>query len=392
MTEVNIDIQKCFKSFMKWKSVTNVLGKDYVLSKKQEFRLSEVFKEYGNPRTLQDRLHALSMMIKNDLPNYKGRIKRLKLLSASPTKKYFLLVYGKKEGISRYETLKNKRIKTLPSRNEFWINKGYTIEEARKIILETQIVKANKSANKTRGSSEFTVRSVAYWIKMGYSEEDAKKEVSKVQSTFSLRKCIEKYGEEVGTKIWKQRQNKWQQTLNDKSDEEKLKIKILKSNSVEAFILKGYSEEEAEILSANITKKRNNFSNISQKLFEMIYERLYDKDGLYFKNLNYEKQFFGKYVDFYDKKSRIVIEFYGDFWHRNPKTYNGDFTSFSYTSTQKWDEDKERVELIKKDTKVADVIIIWESDFRNNPTKIVENIIHLLKEKRNELEYKKSIC
>jgi len=54
--------------------------------------------------------------------------------------------------------------------------------------------------------------------KKGLSEEEVK--VKEKQTTFSLKKCITKYGEEKGLEVFNERQRKWQETLNNKSQEE----------------------------------------------------------------------------------------------------------------------------------------------------------------------------
>jgi len=51
---------------------------------------------------------------------------------------------------------------------------------------------------------------IKYWINLGYSEEESKNKVSDTQSTFSLSICIQKYGEEEGRERWLRRQEKWQ--------------------------------------------------------------------------------------------------------------------------------------------------------------------------------------
>lgn len=71
---------------------------------------------------------------------------------------------------------------------------------------------------------------IQYFIDKGLTEEEAKIALKERQSTFSLEKCIEKYGEKEGTKRWKERQDKWQNTLNSKSEEEKIKINMSKSS------------------------------------------------------------------------------------------------------------------------------------------------------------------
>lgn len=62
---------------------------------------------------------------------------------------------------------------------------------------------------------------IEYWLKKTNNDlEKAKKLLIKRQSTFSLEKCIEKYGEEKGLERWVKRQEKWLSSLNNKSQEE----------------------------------------------------------------------------------------------------------------------------------------------------------------------------
>lgn len=69
------------------------------------------------------------------------------------------------------------------------------------------------------------------------SEEEAKYALSERQCTFSLEKCVKKYGEEEGLKRFNIRQEKWQNTLNNKSNKEKEEIN--KKRSVKyTYILK----------------------------------------------------------------------------------------------------------------------------------------------------------
>jgi hypothetical protein len=53
-----------------------------------------------------------------------------------------------------------------------------------------------------------TPRRKEFWIKRGYTEEQAAVMVAQTQSTFSLQKCLEKYGEE-GVNVWTKRQERW---------------------------------------------------------------------------------------------------------------------------------------------------------------------------------------
>lgn len=77
-------------------------------------------------------------------------------------------------------------------------------------------------------------RSLQYWLGIGLSEEHAKEELRKFQTKFSLSICIEKYGKEEGIEVWKDRQDRWQSTLNSKSDEEKEEINKKKSRGADS--------------------------------------------------------------------------------------------------------------------------------------------------------------
>jgi hypothetical protein len=81
-------------------------------------------------------------------------------------------------------------------------------------------------------------RCVDYYLRKGMTLIEAKDALANAQSTFSLDKLIEKHGEDEGYKIWKDRQNRWQHTLSDKSLEDKLRINAAKGLSKEKFIEK----------------------------------------------------------------------------------------------------------------------------------------------------------
>jgi len=66
---------------------------------------------------------------------------------------------------------------------------------------------------------ETSPTSKLYWIKKGYTEEEAVSIVSKRQSTFSLEKCVERDGEKNGRKRWEERQELWQKSLLNNTEE-----------------------------------------------------------------------------------------------------------------------------------------------------------------------------
>lgn len=93
-------------------------------------------------------------------------------------------------------------------------------------LTEHQILNYKKSS----------MRCVEYWIEKGFSLEDAKTKVSNHQIKFSLKSCIEKYGEQNGKIIFNRRQNLWQQSLNSKTEIDKIRINKSKGKNIEQYI------------------------------------------------------------------------------------------------------------------------------------------------------------
>lgn len=197
--------------------------------------------------------------------------------------------------------------------------------------------KVSKS-NRENGNNDTTL---LYWTKLGYSEAEAKEKLSERQRTFTLEKCISKYGKEEGTKRWKQRQEKW---------------------------LKSF--------------KKTNFSKISQKLFWELVKYLDNLDCVYFAELNpnKEKDISGKnneyrlnlknsYVlpDFINTRTRKIIEFDGDYWHG--KKHN-------MSANKKREDDRDQ--RIKECG--YEILHIKENEFNQNKDETIKKCIKFLSE------------
>jgi hypothetical protein len=152
----------------------------------------------------------------------KNRIKR-----KSPFSREFYMnkinpLTNKTYTISEADNIRNSY---RPIRKEFWMKMGYSEEESERKATECKYnnnktgadVSKNKPVEFHRNKSP---RCKEYYINKGYSQEEANLLVSTSQVQFSLQKCIEKFGEIEGYKIWKERQERWIETLNNKSQEE----------------------------------------------------------------------------------------------------------------------------------------------------------------------------
>ena len=128
----------------------------------------------------------------------------------------------------------------------------------------------------------------------------------------------------------------------------------------------------------------NKYSKISMELFTELEKILNDK-CYYGKNekivqfYDSDNKYFCFYVDFTYKNK--IIEFYGDYYHANPKIYEKEKIIGSKYSCHKaediWKIDFDRVKLIKE--KGFEVLIVWESDYKNNKEEIKNKCIKWIK-------------
>lgn len=179
---------------------------------------------------------------------------------------------------------------------------------------------------------------LSYYTNRGLSEEEAKTVLSERQRTFTLEKCIEKYGEVEGKLRWEERQYKWKMKIFADGTKlccgqskacHKLISLILENSNVELE----YGDKEYRIFDFNT---------------DTIY--LYD-----ITNLNKKK----------------IIEFNGDMWHGNPAIYKGSqkqkITNVPYKDI--WEKDRIKRETAER--KGFEVLTIWESDFYKNQDDVV---------------------
>lgn len=216
--------------------------------------------------------------------------------------------------------------------------------------VEDHISKFAKEAIKDRIGST----TVEYFINKGYSEEEAQKMLSERQRTFSLEKCIEKWGNYKGKKIWENRQEKWQKSLLDNGN-----IKC-------------------------------GFSKISQELFHEIIKNYSHEEtqGVYYATKNKEYYISKKNTgffsyDFVDINRKKIIEYNGDEYHANPNKYSeNDYPHPFYkengpTAKQIWERDEQKINIAKQEG--FEVLVVWDSEWRKNKEDILTKCIEFIK-------------
>jgi hypothetical protein len=244
-----------------------------------------------------------------------------------------------------------KRICLTPTNSEFWVNKGYSENEAKDIISKNQ----TEAAKQVDFEKRLIPSNIEYWVEKGFNYQQAKLKVTEQQTTFSLAICIQKYGEEEGKKRFTERQNKWLNSL------------LTNGNMVIGY------------------------SKISQDLFYKILEiyDISDKDKVYFATHNSEfklgKKEGGVWLyDFTDIKNKKIIEFHGDMFHGNPNKYKaGDYPHpfrKNITAQEMWNKDKSKLDVALEEG--FDVLVIWDSEYRwGNKQEIINKCVSFLNKK-----------
>jgi len=117
-----------------------------------------------------------------------------------------------------YVTRWSSQVKPYSNQRQlvYWLARGYSelasIEEQKKV--QSKGGKAFSKAIKENPDKYIDINptQLGWWIKKGYTEDEAIKLRSNRQSTFSLDKCIDTYGNELGLIKFNERQIKWQKS------------------------------------------------------------------------------------------------------------------------------------------------------------------------------------
>ena len=86
---------------------------------------------------------------------------------------------------------------------------------------------------------------------------------------------------------------------------------------------------------------------------------------------------------------KVAIEFNGDYWHANPKSYDKNFTikQCNITAGEIWEKDSSRYKVLEEEFGIK-TYVIWESEYYNGMTaKEFIKKIPELQDIINEIDY-----
>lgn len=265
--------------------------------------------------------------------------------SDSSSLTHFIEKYGHSEGAKKYiDSIKHKKLKS-PRCVEFWINKGYSIEEAtRKVSFE-----------QTRGRE--------YYKDKGYSEDKIEDIISRQTKGFMKQWYIDKYGEETGIKLY----------IHNCS----------KGSDINHYIDK-YGEEQGTKIYKDVMDKRLyksdflfNDSKIQIEFASLLYDSLPTNLQKMFYGapiterpfiLNFNKNEYNRKIAVPDIKIKnVFVEFDGSYWHSSEEAKARDII---------------RDELCLDKGYIT--IRVDENKFKQNKIKVIDETVQIIKEVINE--------
>lgn len=214
------------------------MSKKYIFSEKE---ISDIINEYQNNfipiMTISKKYSVDGSVIRRILTE-----NNIPIINGSP----FSINYWVKRGLSIEESsIKIKEFK--PCMIEYWLSRGYSEDDAR-FQIELHLMNTERAyitkygeegkelflKKKEKEGKENSKRRIEYWLKKGFSEEESKLKLKESQSTFSKKILKIKYGEKVANEMMVKRNEKWIKTLKLKENYNEIQKKK-DSNSIKYF-------------------------------------------------------------------------------------------------------------------------------------------------------------
>lgn len=247
---------------------------------------------------------------------------------------------------------------------EYWLNRGFSKDEAILKISEYQRENGNKFSDKNKKYpekySDRTWTQLDYWIKKGYSIDESIQIISKKQNKVSISSFINRYGEEVG-------KLKYESFINNVKYGASINYYIDKFGEIEGpLVYKKYT----------ISKSPKHTSKESLKFFIPLYKRLrslgFNTSDIFW-GISGSKEYY-LYDDsihsifFYDfciPKIKKIIEYHGTSFHPNPSWEKEKFNSWNCTFLNISADEKLKIDQYKENyakSKGYDVLCIWSDN------------------------------
>jgi len=223
------------------------------------------------------------------------------------------------------QLVNSARAKGLPNTKEYWYNKGMSESDSEIEISKVQALRSAKSPSAKKGARGYSPRTIEYWVNKGFTIDEASANRKKVQTTNGLEFYTNKFGDQ-GTELFNARIEKWLNAPGNKN--------MIKGRSKKSLIL-----------------------------FEKLGCGSYGPNEKTVRGLTKVHR-----VDFIVGKK--IIEYYGDYWHGNPKIYSSGAMIRKKNIAEVWQHDNNKVQDLLDNG--YDVLVVWENDYVTAPESAIQ--------------------
>ena len=305
--------------------------------------------------------------------------KGIKRYGCSSSSKEFLRLCGKSE---------NEIDDIMKSRKRFSFS-DLDETELKKISKKgsdarTAQIKKLKECDSFEWKQQFSTTKEFYIVR-GFSEEESLKLLKERQITFSLEKLRSQFDEKTALDLWEQRQEKWQNTLSLKSEEEKKEINAKKAVTLENLQRK-YGKKVGQKKYYEIVKNRKTSGSKEATQFfnRLLLEIDFDEEPYWSHGFTNNEYFlFDKtnnkfyFYDFVLKNRKLIIEYHGESFHpRKSKLTEKQWTKWKVPFTNESADSKFTFDQTKNNfakSEGFEVVVVWSSDtFEESVEKIVK--------------------
>jgi hypothetical protein len=178
--------------------------------------------------------------------------------------------------------IKTAKTCKFPNKVSYWINKGYSTDQAQYQVSKIQTKRSALSPSTQKGARGYSNRTIEYWTNKGYDPDTAKRLLRESQTKNGLDWYIQRYEEVEGTERFNNRITQWLEKYYGRSDIES--INKSKGKTKDQYInelgLDGYLQFESA-RRQKIIQSKINLGMISDK--SVLEERMlyYEKVGYY---------------------------------------------------------------------------------------------------------------
>lgn len=266
-----------------------------------------------------------------------------------------------------------------------------TIEKLTLLYGEEEgMIRWNSYCQKQSISNTFDYKREVY----GFTEEDFKQ--YNMSRSVTLENMIKRHGEELGTLKFQEyceRQRYAGCSLEyyvDKLGKEAGELEWDRVCKSKAFTLENMIKRHGEVEGLarflnHIESRPYQQSKIANQFFGSLLEAIPELSK--FKTYHGEREFGimspnGYYkFDFTILELDLMVEFNGDYWHRNPKKYDSNYFERGLYSYEVWERDQLKIEAANR--RGFDVLVVWESDYLESPIEQIQSISNIINERLN---------